>query len=37
MSTTQTQNDATTTPAGDESSRQLGIVKWFNNTLVLVL
>lgn len=31
MSTTQTQNDATTTPAGDESSRQLGIVKWFNN------
>ena len=31
MSTTQKQNDATTTPAGDESSRQLGIVKWFNN------
>jgi CspA family cold shock protein len=31
MSTTPTQNDATTTPAGDESSRQLGIVKWFNN------
>ena len=31
MSTTQTQNDATNTPAGDKSSRQLGIVKWFNN------
>jgi cold shock protein len=31
MSTTQTQNDANATPAGDESSRQLGIVKWFNN------
>ena len=25
------QNDANATPAGDESSRQLGIVKWFNN------
>ena len=31
MSTTQTQNDANATPEGDESSRQLGIVKWFNN------
>ena len=31
MSKTQTQNDANTTPAGDESSRQLRIVKWFNN------
>jgi|UniRef100_A0A6C0LXA6 cold shock protein len=29
MSTSQ--NDANATPAGDESSRQLGIVKWFNN------
>ena len=25
------QNDANATPAGDKSSRQLGIVKWFNN------
>jgi len=25
------QNDANATPVGDESSRQLGIVKWFNN------
>ena len=25
------QNDANATPAGDNSSRQLGIVKWFNN------
>ena len=29
MSTSQ--NVANATPAGDESSRQLGIVKWFNN------
>jgi len=29
MSTSQ--NDANATPVGDESSRQLGIVKWFNN------
>ena len=26
------QNDANATPEGDNSSRQLGIVKWFNNT-----
>ena len=25
------QNDANATPEGDNSSRQLGIVKWFNN------